>query len=217
MNVSTESLIQAVAAADSPARLFNAVQALAAARTEEGIPTLIAALGYNNPGAAVAAVEGLVQMGDVAVRPLLDLLDGYNYSARAWAVRALAGIGHPDALETLLEAAKNDFALSVRRAATRGLGNIRWHLAAPETLPVAYAQVLEALLQIIQDPEWVVRYAAIAALQNFATVIQQTNGDGVRAIAQQLQQVAENDSELVVQTRARFAQQVLSEKTPQAI
>ena len=48
-------LIQAVEEADSSKRLYKAVQDLANARLEGGIPILIEALSYNNPGAAVAA------------------------------------------------------------------------------------------------------------------------------------------------------------------
>jgi len=40
---------------------------LAAAQIEAGISTLIAV--YNNPTAAVAAVEGLIHMGSSAVQP----------------------------------------------------------------------------------------------------------------------------------------------------
>ncbi|MEQ8963407.1 MAG: hypothetical protein RLP02_36805, partial [Coleofasciculus sp. C2-GNP5-27] len=41
------------------------------ATIEAGIPTLIAVLSYNNLGAAVAAIDVLVQLGDMAVEPLL--------------------------------------------------------------------------------------------------------------------------------------------------
>ncbi|HLO48947.1 MAG TPA: HEAT repeat domain-containing protein, partial [Kamptonema sp.] len=82
-------LIRAVETADSAAGLLNAVKALAETNSESAIPTLIAVLGYNNPGAAVAAVDGLIQIGEPAVLPLLEQLDGYNYGARAWAIRAL--------------------------------------------------------------------------------------------------------------------------------
>jgi len=51
-------LIQAVEQADSSEGLLNSVKALAAASSKQAIPTLITVLGYNNPGAAVAAVEG---------------------------------------------------------------------------------------------------------------------------------------------------------------
>jgi phycocyanobilin lyase beta subunit len=132
-------LIQSVEQADSSQKLLDAVQSLAAARLEEGIPTLIATLSYNNPGAAVAAVDGLVQLGEVAVPKLLNLLDDYNYSGRAWAIRALAGIGDPRALETLREAAETDFAMSVRRSAAKGLGNLRWSDLPAQDVPAAQA------------------------------------------------------------------------------
>jgi phycocyanobilin lyase subunit beta len=72
---SIETLLHAIAEADSSTRMVEAVERLAEARLEAAIPNLIAVLGYNNPGAAVAAVEGLIQMGKPAVLPLLELLD----------------------------------------------------------------------------------------------------------------------------------------------
>lgn len=164
----TRSLIRAVEAADSPALLFKAVCHLADARLEPAIPTLIAALGYNNPGVAVIAVNGLIALGEPAVVPLLELLDGYNYGARAWAIRALAGLGDPRALDTLLDAAHNDFALSVRRAATRGLGTLHWYKMLPDQIEPAQQNVLRVLLEVTEDTEWVVRYAAVTALQKLA-------------------------------------------------
>jgi len=65
-----------------------------AARDRGEFP-LIAVLGYNNPSAAVAAVEGLIQLGRSAVQPLMEQLDEYNYGARAYAIRALAAIADP--------------------------------------------------------------------------------------------------------------------------
>ena len=54
-----------------------------------------------------------------------DNLDGYNYGARAWAVRALAGIGDVRGLEVLEDALAQDIGPSVRRAAARGLGQLQ--------------------------------------------------------------------------------------------
>ena len=71
-----QTLIRAVDEADSSTHLLEAVQALAIAQTEAAIPALIAALGYNNPGAAVAAVDGLIGLGEASVLPLLEQLDG---------------------------------------------------------------------------------------------------------------------------------------------
>jgi phycocyanobilin lyase subunit beta len=210
-------LIRAVEEADSSERLLDAVQELAAAAIEESVPTLIAALGYNNPGAAVAAVDGLIAIGEPAVPPLLQLIDDYNYGARAWAIRALAGIGDLRALDTLLDAAKTDFSLSVRRAAARGLGTLRWHQVPPEKLESVQTQVLEALLLISQDPEWIVRYAAVTSLETLAIAIAITLPDQASRIKDQLQQMFETDTDLGVRTRVKFAQQKIQPQQHQEV
>ncbi|QKQ77556.1 HEAT repeat domain-containing protein [Nostoc sp. TCL240-02] len=210
-------LIRAVQEADSSERLVDAVQELAAAGIEESVPTLIAALGYNNPGAAVAAVDGLITIGEAAVSPLLELIDDYNYGARAWALRALAGIGDIRALDTLLEAAKTDFSLSVRRAATRGLGTLRWHQVPPEKVESVQTEVLEALLLISQDPEWVVRYAAVTSLETLAIAIAVTLPDQASQITNQLQQMLDTDTDLGVRTRVKFAQEKIQQQQHQEV
>jgi phycocyanobilin lyase subunit beta len=216
-------LIRAVEEADSSERLLDAVQELAAAAIEESVPTLIAALGYNNPGAAVAAVDGLIAIGEPAVPPLLQLIDDYNYGARAWAIRALAGIGDLRALDTLLDAAKTDFSLSVRRAAARGLGTLRWHQVPPEKLESVQTQVLEALLLISEDPEWIVRYAAVTSLETLAIAMPAavnnaiTLPDQASRIKDQLQQMFETDTDLGVRTRVKFAQQKIQPQQHQEV
>lgn len=110
--ISATELIQAIERADSPARLVAAVQALVESGWEEGIPTLIRVLGFNNPAAAAVAVEGLVRFGATAVPTLLQQLDEYNYGARAYSFRALAAIGDPQALDVLLNAAATDLPLA---------------------------------------------------------------------------------------------------------
>jgi len=210
-------LIRAVEQADSSDRLLDAVQELAAARIEESVPTLIAALGYNNPGAAVAAVDGLIAIGEPAVAPLLELIDDYNYGARAWAIRALAGIGDLRGLETLLEAAKTDFSLSVRRAAARGLGTLRWYQLPSEKVESVQAQVIEALLLISEDPEWVVRYAVVTSLEALATAIAITLPDRASDIKDRLQQMLDTDADLGVRTRAKFALQKIQQPQHQQV
>jgi phycocyanobilin lyase subunit beta len=201
------SLILAVEAADSASLLVTAMENLAATQQPAAIPTLIAALGYNNPGAAVAAVDGLIRIGEPAVEPILAQLDGHNYTARAWAIRALAGIGDPRGLVTLLGAATADFALSVRRAAAKGLGSMKWHWFPADLLEIAQEEALESLLFVAQqDDEWIVRYAAVVGLHNLAASIEhypawktqiQTALDGL--IAQ--------DTSWAVRARALQAQQ----------
>ncbi|MGV0028068.1 HEAT repeat domain-containing protein [Phormidesmis priestleyi] len=215
--IDIQTLILAVDQADSSTRLLEAVQNLASVGTADAIPTLITALGYNNPGAAVAAVDGLIRLGDAAVVPLLEQLDGYNYGARAWAVRALAGIGDPRGLDILLSAAKNDFAMSVRRAATRGLGTIDWEKLDSNPKQSAQSQALEALLQVSHDHEWVVRYAAVLSLQSLAIAVAKTRPDWFAQIQSHLNHLAQTDESLTIRARVQFAQQKLQEPSPISI
>ena len=204
---SLEILLRDIAEADSSTRMVEAVERLSHAQLEAAIPNLITVLGYNNPGAAVAAVDGLISLGKPAVRPLLELLDGYNYGARAWALRALAGIGDPQAIELLLDAAKNDFALSVRRAAARGLGTLHWdELPSPADIAPAQARVTAALLIISQDYEWVVRYAAITGLQELAIASSISNPELTRQILAHFDRSVEQDDNLAVIARIWLAQ-----------
>jgi phycocyanobilin lyase beta subunit len=204
-------LIRAVEQADSSAGLINAVQALAEARLEAGVPTLVAVLSYNNPGAAVAAVDGLVQLGEAAVNQLLDQIDDYNYGGRAWAIRALAGIGDARGLETLVSAAETDFAMSVRRAAVKGLGNLRWLQMPAQEVRGAQERVLNTLLLTSQDQEWVVRYASVVGLQALATSVAVTQTDFLQKISAHFEQIVNTDPVLAVRTRIQLAMQQLQD------
>lgn len=195
-----QQLITNIDQADSPVRLIVAVRALANERSPDAIPTLIQVLGYNNPGAAVTAMNGLVQMGDVAVTALIEQLDGYNYGARAYSIRALAAIGDPRALETLIEAAETDFAPSVRRAAIKGVGSLRWHLMSDEQIKEAQTKVLNTLLLVSQDQDWAIRYAAIVALEAIAP-----QGNLVERVNDRLTEIVQTDSTLATQARAQLA------------
>jgi phycocyanobilin lyase subunit beta len=207
MTSSLAELMQAVEAASSSEALLEAVEAVAAVHSQETVPMLVAALGYNNPGVAVAAVDGLIAVGEPSVEPLLALLDDVNYGARAWAIRALAGIGDPRGLSVLLVAAKDDFALSVRRAAARGLGTILWDAMTPEARASGQLNCLEVLLIAARDPEWVVRYAAVAGLQNLGRSLKDNRPQQVPSMLTQLRTLAEQESVLAVQARILSAEQ----------
>jgi phycocyanobilin lyase beta subunit len=147
----------------------------------------------------VAAVDGLIAIGKAAVPYLLANLDGYNYGARAWATRALAGIGDVRGLDLLLEAAVSDFSFSVRRGAARGLGNIIWSDLEESRVSEAQNAVFTALEQLLQgDTEWVVRYAAIVGLEGLGTAAVAFR----RAIRELLGQIRETEAEIVVRLRA---------------
>jgi phycocyanobilin lyase beta subunit len=209
----TQELIEAVEKADSAGSLVKSVQALAARQSEEAIPTLIAVLGYNNPGAAVAAVEGLIELGEVAVMPLLEQLDDYNYGARSYSIRALAAIADPRALEVLVTAAATDFAPSVRRAAAKGLGTLHWHKLMPEQLEDAQAKVLHTLVQVSQDADWAIRYAAVVGLQTLAVGATATT----RQIQTHFEQMLASEADLAVRSRILRAQQLLQAANTTAI
>ena len=153
-----ETRLHAVEVADSAQGMTDAVEALAELQDEGATDMLIRVLSYNNPGAAVAAVEGLIKIGTPAASAVLAQIDGYNYGARAWALRVLAGIGDPRGLDLVQETAAEDFSLSVRRAAARGLGAIQWEKMAEAERRAAQAKARDTLLKVLEDPEWVVRY-----------------------------------------------------------
>jgi len=200
-----QELIQAVEQANSDERLVESVRALVACHSEDAIPTLIAVLGYNNPGAALVAVEGLIAMGEPAVMPLLEQLDDYNYGARAYSIRALAAIADPRALDVLVTAAATDFAPSVRRAAAKGLGNLHWHKLTPEQITDAQAKALQTLLQVAEDSEWAIRYAAVVGLQGLATSATGTT----ESIQNWFEQMLSSEADSGVRSRVLMAQQCL--------
>jgi len=217
MSDSLLTLRHAIDSADSAQTLTAAVQALANACLPEAIPDLIAALGYNNPGAAVAAVDGLINLGERSVPAVLAQLDQNNYTARAWAIRVLAGIGDPRGVVTLLGAATADFALSVRRAAARGLGNMQWHRFPPEVLPMVQTEALEALLFVVQhDDEWVVRYAAVVGMEALALAMQTTDPEQYTLIQAVLERLTPEDASPAVQARMQQAQYHLLNAVPTA-
>lgn len=206
-NEAIDLLIRATEDADSASLLVTAIENLAAVNHNAAIPTLIKTLSYNNPGAAVAAVDGLIRIGEPAVEQILTQLDGYNYTARAWAIRALAGIGDPRGLVTLLGAATADFSLSVRRAAAKGLGTMKWHWFPADLLEIAQEEALEALLFVAQeDDEWIVRYSAVSGLESLAVAVN-NYPEWRDRIQTQFKILATEDSSWAVRARATLAQQ----------
>ncbi|MGP1384488.1 MAG: HEAT repeat domain-containing protein [Thainema sp.] len=200
-------LIRAVDEADSPERLIAAVKALADAQLESGVETLIRALGFNNPGAAVMAMKGLIRMGPPVVPHLLAQIDDYNYGARSYSIRALAAISDPRALDILQKAAATDFAPSVRRAASKGLGLITWSSLLPEQIADRQQQTWETLQQVIQDADWSIRYAALCGMTGLAIA---AHAPQLRtAICQALAETTAQDNELAVQARAQFAKEMI--------
>ena len=187
--------------AASPAALVAVVHECAQHSDQpEVIPLLIEVLGYNNAAAAQVALQGLVRAGRQAVPELLQRLDGYNYGARAYAVRALAQIGDPRALPVLQEAARFDFAPSVRRAALRGLGSLCWQ-DMPEPYPAQVA-VVTTLEEVSRDEDWGMRYAVVVAVELWQ---QRGVPDSLRPRLMHLLHRLSQDADPVVQARAQWS------------
>ena len=213
---SVSSLIEAVEQADTAAALLVATTRLAShlaggnPPAPAAIAALVQVLGFNNPGAAVAAVDGLIACGENAVAPLLDNLDAHNYGARAWAVRALAGIGDVRGLELLEQALGGDIGPSVRRAAARGLGQLRSGAMPDQERREVLERALTALEAAAGDGEWVVRYAVVVGLESLIHDLAPESGgsDGElreRAL-QTLTQLSQPDEDTtVVRLRANQA------------
>jgi len=206
------ALIQAVEQADSADALQAASAALASHLAAQPSPApgamaaLVQVLGFNNPGAAVAAVEGLIACGEAAVQPLLANLDAHNYGARAWAVRALAGIGDVRGLELLEQALGGDIGPSVRRAAARGLGQLRCEALETQERQKIQRRALGALSKAASDGEWVVRYAVVVGLESLARTME-GDADQLQRTYSALSQLAAEAGEPtpVVRLRASLA------------
>ena len=178
INADVSALVEAVQRADSALGLLQATQALAASAHPDAAACLVEVLGFNNPGAAVAAVDGLIAIGEPAVDTILTNIDGYNYGARAWAVRALAGIGDVRGLEVLEDALGKDIGPSVRRAAARGLGQLRLGGLETPARQATAERCLQALVEGCRDGEWVVRYAVAVGLESLAPELHPERVDG---------------------------------------
>lgn len=202
-----EALIKAVNNADSAQSLIDTVEDLAAVKNQAAIPTLVEVLKFNNPGAAVAAVDGLIQIGEPVIPYLLENLDGYNYGARAWMTRVFAGVGDPRALDLLIKAANKDFSLSVRRSATKGLGSIKWNILPKSDHEVRQKQVVDCLYLALKDGEWVVRFGAIAGLEGLSRDV---SSDSKILIQEKLQLFLTEEPELAVKARCQKAIQTLA-------
>lgn len=203
----TTDLVRAVHQATSAEALLQATRELADSGDPQGASCLVQVLGFNNPGAAVAAVEGLIRLGEPAVQAILRQLDDRNYGARAWAVRALAGIGDVRGLELLEEALATDVGPSVRRAAACGLGRLRLEALSEGERQSTRERCLQALQAGKADAEWVVRYAVSVGLESLGGPLRQSGGPLLESAIASLAELSEacREETLVVRLRARLA------------
>ncbi|BEV36069.1 HEAT repeat domain-containing protein [Synechococcus sp. M16CYN] len=148
--------------AQTTSELICATQAVSALMDLEAAPTLIKVLGFNNPSVAAVAIQGLIALGRNVVPVLLTNLDERDYSARAWAIQAIATLRDSRGLDLLERAISTDIAPSVRRSATRGLAEME--LGGP-TFFQDFSRCCKAIFKAATDDEWVVRYAAAFGIE----------------------------------------------------
>ena len=120
------------------------------------VPGLLAALGDASWYVREAAAWALGRIGAPAVPGLLHALRDADWRVRWAAARALGQIGDATAVPGLLHALDDDAECLVRQVAAAALGQIGDAAAVPE------------LLHALRDADWWVRWAAAAALRNFA-------------------------------------------------
>ncbi|GAB4214704.1 MAG: HEAT repeat domain-containing protein [Synechococcales cyanobacterium] len=187
--LSLDALVTQIQQAADPEALLKAVQQLAQQRDPEAIPHLVKAFGYNQAAVSEVALAAVIAFGSAAVEPLLSSIDGYDYAARAYSVRALAKIGDPRALDFLLDAITADFAPSVRRAAVRGLGTVGREAVGP-----AQAHLQTVLQRCAQDGDWGIRYALVCTLAEL----------GSQSFPELCEQLC-RDADALVQVKAKIA------------
>lgn len=189
------------------------------------MPVLVDALGYNNPISANMAVDALVDAyGRRAVPMLLRGVAAFNYAVNAYALRALARIGDPSVAEVARTCALKGPIPNVRRAAIRCLGALRYNdwmdvggdddngdgdgsgretATATATRCEAVARAADALLQLMDDSDWSVRYAAISSTER---LVRGDARETVRArFVDKLRQMAAADPDEVVRARAALS------------
>ena len=116
----------------------------------------------------------------------------------------------------MLGVATADFAMSVRRAAVKGLGMMKWHWFPDELREMAQEEALDALLFVAeQDEEWVVRYAAVVGLQSLGIITANTKPEWRSLIQTQFNIMSCNDEVLAVRGRVWLAQQNLQQSLQQ--
>ena len=143
----------------------EAARALGRLGDARAIKPLMAALTLKDDESSVrrAATDALIEMGTIAVDPLVAALKNNNTSVRFSAWHALAEIGDVRAIEPLIETFKNEQDPGLQQDVGRALLKISRDTRAIEPLKAALGDpdfdahrvrrvVMEALRQI--DPDW---------------------------------------------------------------
>ncbi|MDP6193743.1 MAG: HEAT repeat domain-containing protein [Prochlorococcaceae cyanobacterium ETNP18_MAG_1] len=195
--------------ANSTEALIVATRQLASLTNLAAAPKLIEVLSFNNPAAALVAVDGLIALGQDVVPSILSNLDAHNYGARAWAIRVLADLGDVRGITALIDALLNDVGPSVRRTAARGLGDLRLKTETGDGQE-PLNRCIQALLQARKDGEWVVRYAITTGLERQIQSEQLSSALKSEAYGVLEELASDQEDTNVVRQRAKLALQRLT-------
>ena len=131
----------------------RAARALGRLGGEEVVLPLVEALSDNNSQVCMTAADALVEIGDIAVGPLIKSLKHEKVNVRCDATRALGELGDSTAVEPLIDMLDDSW-VNVRIYAVQSLGKLGEQQATP------------ALIKVLgnQDENDLVRAGAAAAL-----------------------------------------------------
>ncbi len=127
----------------------------------------------------------LVQLQDIAIPPLIEILDDAEIEEelRWYAARILGEFPHPDVIAALIEVLKADEDEELKAIAATALGQMGTIAITPLTTLlkesdtrilavrslgcIRQTEAITPLLSVVQDPQPAIRVAAIEALSNF--------------------------------------------------
>jgi len=115
------------------------------------VNALIKTFNDDDPEVRLQAAKSLAEIGEPAVKPLIEQLKVEEGNARKYATYALKDIGDESAVRNLIETLKDDD-WSVRKFAALALGEI------------GNKEAVEPVIELLQDEDWGVKVAATRAL-----------------------------------------------------
>lgn len=154
--LATEPLIESLREDRNVDVRVRAARALGRLGGEEVVLPLVEALSDTNSQVCMTAADALVEIGPIAVGPLIRSLKNERVNVRCDATRALGELNDTNAVEPLIDMLTDDW-VNVRIYAVQSLGKLGDMRATP------------ALIKVMQDKEEndLVRAGAAAALGLF--------------------------------------------------
>ncbi|MDH4378330.1 MAG: HEAT repeat domain-containing protein [Vampirovibrionales bacterium] len=152
----TEPLIESLREDRNVDVRVRAARALGRLGGEEVVMPLVEALSDTNSQVCMTAADALVEIGPIAVRPLITSLKHERVNVRCDATRALGELGDATAVQPLVDMLTDDW-VNVRIYAVQSLGKL------------ADASATEALIEVMLNKEEndLVRAGSAAALGVF--------------------------------------------------